>query len=81
MWRTRSAENLVDPVNKVEQFLRERRWNLRQQEMVEPIVNTKPLKDYTIPIEDELHCSIVHPPIAANNFELKPTLIAMVQQD
>lgn len=43
--------------------------------------DTKPLKDYAIPTKEEPHCSIVHPLIAANNFELKPSLIGMVQQN
>ena len=47
--------------------------------MVDPIVDTKPLKDYVIPTEEEPHCSIVHPPIAANIFELKPSLICIMQ--
>ncbi|XP_050914722.1 uncharacterized protein LOC127129611 [Lathyrus oleraceus] len=49
--------------------------------MVDPVVDTKPLKDYVIPTKEELHCSIVHPPIAKNNFELKPSLIGMVQEN
>lgn len=44
-------------------------------------VDTKPLKDYAIPTKEEPHCIIVHPLIAANNFELKPYLIGMVQQN
>ena len=46
--------------------------------MVELVVNTKPLKDYVIPTEEEPHFSIVHPLIVENNFELKPSLIGMV---
>lgn len=36
--------------------------------MVDPIVDTKPLKDYVIPTGEEPHCSIVHQPIAAKYF-------------
>lgn len=49
--------------------------------MVDPIVDTKPLKDYAIATEAEPHCSIVHLPVAANNFELKPSLIGIVKHD
>lgn len=48
--------------------------------MVEP-VDTKKLKEYTIPTDVEPHISIVHPPIAENNFDIKPSLVGMVQQN
>lgn len=46
--------------------------------MVDLVDDNKPLKDYVIPTEEEQHCSIGNPPIAANNFEIKPSLIGMV---
>lgn len=48
--------------------------------MANPI-GTKPLKDYVIPTKEEPNYSIEHPLIATNNFELKPFLIGMVQQN
>lgn len=42
-------------------------------------VDTKLLKDYMVPTDEEPHSSIVHPLIAANNFEIKPSLVGMVQ--
>lgn len=45
------------------------------------VVDTKPLKYYAVPTDKEPYSSIVHLPIAANNFELKPSLISMVQQN
>lgn len=48
--------------------------------MVEEVVNIKPLKDYAVPIDEELHCSIFHSSIAENNFEVKSYLVGMVQQ-
>ena len=62
------AGNLVEHVSKYEHFLREILQNLKQQEMVDSVVNTKPLKDHVIPTKEGPHFSIVHPPIAANNF-------------
>lgn len=44
-------------------------------------IDIKLLKDYVIPTEEEPRCSIVHPPIPNNNFELKHSLIGMVQQN
>lgn len=40
--------------------------------MVNLVVDDMHLKEYAIPTEEEMHCSIVHPSIAANNFERKP---------
>lgn len=57
-----------------------RRRNLILEAMAEPI-DTKPFKDYAIPTEEEPNCSIVHPQIATNNFELKPSLTSMMQQN
>lgn len=49
--------------------------------MAAPFVDTKPLKDYAVPKEEEPHCSIMHPPIGGNDFEFKPSLICMIHQD
>lgn len=48
--------------------------------MDEEVVDTKPFKEYAIPTEEESHYSIVHPLIVANNFEIKLSLVDMVQQ-
>ncbi|MED6178979.1 hypothetical protein PIB30_112612, partial [Stylosanthes scabra] len=39
------------------------------------------LEDYTIPSTASCGSSIVRPTVEANNFELKPSLIQLVQQD
>lgn len=44
-------------------------------------VDNKPLKDYVIPTDEESHYSIVHPTIGPNNFEIKPSLVGMVQHN
>src|ERR1051325_962112 len=41
----------------------------------------RPLKSYAIPSQEEPHNSIVAPSIEANNFELKPSLLSVVQQN
>ncbi|MED6125984.1 hypothetical protein PIB30_073866, partial [Stylosanthes scabra] len=38
------------------------------------------LGDYTIPTTNSCGSSIVRPTVAANNFELKPSLIQLVQR-
>lgn len=49
--------------------------------MAKHIADKKSLKDYVIHAEEEPHYSNLHPPIGANNFELKPSLIGMVQHN
>ncbi|KAI5394317.1 hypothetical protein KIW84_061125 [Lathyrus oleraceus] len=49
--------------------------------MDDQVVDTKPLKDYVIPTEEEPHCSIVPPLILENNFKLKLSLIGTLQQN
>lgn len=44
-------------------------------------MDNKPLKDYAIPTDEESHYSIVHPTIGLNKFEIKPSLVGMVQQN
>lgn len=39
------------------------------------------LRDFITPNVHGLHSSIVCPPIKANNFEIKPFLLSMVQQN
>lgn len=39
----------------------------------------QPLKAFVVPYDKEPHSSIVRPTIAANNFELKPYLLQIVQ--
>jgi hypothetical protein len=47
-----------------------------------PMTNERPklLKDFVVPNATSIRTSIVAPVVGANNFELKPTLINMVQQ-
>ena len=41
----------------------------------------RPLKSYAIPSQEEPYNNFVAPPIEANNFELKPSLLSVVQQN
>ena len=49
-----------------------------QRERLQTIPNT--MEDFWRPIIQEEYSAVRQPPIQANNFELKPALIAMVQQ-
>jgi len=39
------------------------------------------LREYATPSTDEPHAVIVYPAVEANNFEIKPALINLVQQN
>lgn len=88
MRKTRSAGNLVSYVDEIERYFRARRRLLydtpsqseTQSEMGDNNDN-RPLKDFAVPSEEEPHTSIVRPAIAANNFELKPSLVQIIQQN
>lgn len=43
--------------------------------------NFRTLKDFALPSNEEPHSSIVNLAIVTNNFELKPTLLQIVQQN
>lgn len=43
--------------------------------------DTRPLKDISVPFEDEPNPIVVNPAIQANNFELKPSLLQIVQHN
>lgn len=43
--------------------------------------NRRPLKEFAQPSNEEPNSSIVNPTIPANNFELKPSLLQLVQQN
>lgn len=89
MRKTRSAENLVSYVDEIERYFRARRRLLfdtpsqseTQSEMGDNNNDNRPLKDFAVPSEEEPHTSIVRPAIAANNFELKPSLVQIIQQN
>ena len=49
-------------------------------ENIEVVVeNSRPLRDFSTPLVNGIHDSIQRPSIQANNFELKPSIIQMVQ--
>ena len=48
-------------------------------EIVENNNEERALRDYVVPSINGSNSSIRRPPIAANNFEIKPTIIQMIQ--
>lgn len=41
--------------------------------------DNRSLKNFVVPSDEDPHSSIVYPEIAVNNFELKPSLMQIVQ--
>jgi len=80
---TRTSEDeLVEPIDEIERFLHIRRQVERiHAQMAQAQNANRPLKDFAVPSQDEPHSSIVNPTIQANNFELKPSLLQIVQQN
>lgn len=81
MRRTHSTVSLVDPIEEPERYAHARLLLQKiRREMTEE-ENRRPLKDFALPSNEERHSSIVNPTIPANNFELKPSLLQIVQQN
>ena len=59
---------------------RERLHSILEEEKVERNQRPNTMEDFWRPIIQEEYSTIRQPAIKANNFELKPTLITMVQQ-
>ncbi|XP_044468620.1 uncharacterized protein LOC123198100 [Mangifera indica] len=49
--------------------------------MEENINNQRALRDYAIPTAHDGYSSVVRPAVGANNFEIKPSIVQMVQQN
>ena len=88
MQRTQHLGDLVESDPEIERTFRRRRKQQRRrrlgqssqaQNMANP--ENRPLKDYAAPSARGLRSSITRPNVEANNFELKPALLSMVQQN
>lgn len=80
-----TRDKLVHLIDEVKHFILIRRWieELRAQYNIQMDENndSRPLKDYIVPSQDKPHSSIIPPAIEANNFELRPSLLQIVQQN
>lgn len=90
MWITWSVDNLTRYVDEIERYFRTRRrlkfdtpsGSDTKTEMGDNDNNyNQPLKEFVVPSGEDPHVSIVRPAIATNNFELKPSLLQIVQQN
>jgi len=75
----RRSKSLGEFVPEIERFFRERRRNTRNNRNDKTEERT--LKEYTTPSTDEPHVIFVYSTGEANNFEIKPALLNLVQQN
>lgn len=83
----RSARDLLEIDPEIERTLLARRrlqFQRQQEANANPIMadqgENRPLREYAASRTRGLRSSIRRPPIEANNFEVKPGLLSMVQQ-
>ena len=62
-------------------FHRRKILQKQQEEQEHSIMANRPLKDYATPYARGFRSSISRPSVEANNFEIKPVIISMVQQN
>ena len=78
MRRTRSFGETVQQIPEIERFLHRRRREIPDNQMAAN--ENRAHKEYATP-SAEPSAVIVHPNVEANNFELKSSLLSMVQQN
>jgi len=74
----RRSKSLGEYVPEIERFLRKRRREARNNNVM---VEECTLKEYATPSTEEPHAIIVYPMVEGNNFEINPALLNLVQQN
>jgi hypothetical protein len=72
----RRSKNLGAFVPEIERFFYERRRNTCNNR--NDISEERTLKEYATPSTDEPHAIIVYPTVEANNLEIKPALLNLI---
>ncbi|XP_058733157.1 uncharacterized protein LOC131604752 [Vicia villosa] len=81
MSRNCSTGNLIDPLVEPERYARARLFIRKLKKAMAEDRKQRPLKEFSQPSNLEPSSSIVNPAITTNNFELKPSLLQLVQQN
>ena len=74
----RRTKSVGDFVPEIERFLHRRRREARHNNNM---ADNRTLKEYATPSTEEPQAVIVYPAVEANNFEIKPALLNLVQQN
>jgi hypothetical protein len=80
MRRTRSLGSHIPPdyIPEIEQYLHRRKREARKNQAM---ADARTLKEYATPSTEEPTTVIVYPDVEGNNFEIKPALLHLVQQN
>jgi hypothetical protein len=80
MRRTRSLGSHIPPdyIPEIEQYLHRRKREARKNQAM---ADARTLKEYATPSTEEPAAVIVYPDVEGNNFEIKPALLHLVQQN
>lgn len=81
MRRTRSTRTLVELIDEPKRYVCARNLLIQIKRAMAKDENCRPLKEFGVPSNDDPHSSIVNSVIHAYNFELKPSLLQIVQQN
>src|SRR4030043_1354656 len=73
----RRTKSLGDFIPEIERFLHKIRREARNNNMAD----NRTLKEYATPSTEETQAVIVYPAVEAKNFEIKPALLNLVQQN
>src|SRR4030067_3500097 len=73
----RISKSLGEFIPEIERFLHRRRRDVRNNNMAD----NHTLKEYATPSTEEPQAVIVYPAVEANNFEIKPALLNLLQQN
>ena len=81
MRKAHTTRSLLNPLAEPECYARARLLLQRVRKAMAKNRDQRPLKEFAQPSNKEPSSSIVNPAILANNFELKPSLLQLVQQN
>jgi len=73
----RINKNLVEPIPEIERYLHTRQREARNN----TVMAERTLKEYDTPSTEEPQAIIVYPTVEDDNFEIKPALLNLVQQN
>ena len=71
------SKSLGEFVPEIERFLHKRKREAQNN----IVMAERTLKEYATPSMEEPHVIIVYPTVKGNNFEIKPALLNLVQQN
>ena len=84
MQRSQSFGSLEEPDKEFEKDFRiqyQRQKKVQESSQASNMDNNRTLREFAAPSAQGLHSSIAGPPVEANNFQLQPELMSLIQQN